>query len=321
MTDEPPVLEARQVSVRLGTGRQAVQAVADVSLALLPGEILALAGESGSGKTTLARTLLGIQRETAGRILLHGRDVGGLDPERARKARRDIQYVHQDAAATLDPWWSVGASLHEVLALHGMRDRARREMRIADLLGLVGLDPTIGSRYAHELSGGQLRRVALARILLLEPRIVILDEPTAGLDMSVQATILTLLTELRTRLGLTYMIISHDLGLISRFCDRVAIFHHGRIVECAPASALFATPLHPYTRALLDATLSLEPGTVLDDLPPDEEVAPPGPNGCAFQPRCPHAAARCIAQAPPLEPAGPGRQSACWRWRDLEPWR
>ena len=164
-----------------------------------------------------------------------------------------------------------------------------------------------------------MRRVALARILVLEPRIVILDEPTAGLDTSVQATILTLLAELQARLGLTYLIISHDLGLISRFCHRVAIFHHGRIVEAAPAATLFANPLHPYTRALLAATLGLEPGTALDDVTVDE-VPPAATTGCAFRLRCPEAVERCATHVPPLEPAGTHRHSACWRWRDLAPW-
>jgi len=317
MTVSAPLLEARQVSVRLG----AIEAVRDVSLSLHAGETLGLVGESGSGKTTLARTLLGIQRETSGKVLLQGRDVSGLDPDRARQLRRDVQYVHQDAAATLDPWWSIGSSLHEALRLQSTSTRPERATRIAELLHLVGLDPAIASRYAHELSGGQLRRVALARVLLLAPRVLILDEPTAGLDLSVQSTVLNLLAALRARLGLTYLIISHDLGLVSRFCDRVAIFHRGRVVETARAADLFAAPHHPYTKALLDATLGLEPGTALDGVVFDDVVEPASPVGCAFRARCPNAAPRCAAEAPPLEPAAASREVACWRWRELEPWR
>ncbi len=319
MTGGPPLLEAQQVNVHLGAGRRRFHAVTDVSLTLRRGEILALAGESGSGKTTLARTLLGIQRETSGRILLRGQDVAGLPQDRARRVRQDIQYVHQDAAATLDPWWSVGSSLHEALRLHGVSNRADRNARIAELLQTVGLDPSISARYAHELSGGQLRRIALARVLVLAPAVVILDEPTAGLDMSVQATVLTLLTELRARLGLSYVLVSHDLGLIARFCDRVAIFHQGRIVETAPAATLFSAPLHPYTQTLLGATLGLQPGTALDNVPLDDVETPVVATGCGFRPRCAFAIDRCATLTPPLEAAGPDRATACWRWRDLAP--
>lgn len=319
--DVQPLLEARHLSVRFGRSgnRGATQAVSDVSLQLWPGEILGLVGESGSGKTTLARTLLGIQRETAGEILLDGRQVGGSDPDQARRTRRQIQYVHQDAAASLDPWWSIRASLLEALTLRGGTGAGGGAPRIDEVLDLVGLDRSIGTRYVHELSGGQLRRVALARILLLRPRVLILDEPTAGLDMSVQATVLALLTDLRARLGLTYLIISHDLGLVRSVCDRVVILYLGRIVEVAPVRRLFASPLHPYTRDLLAATLSLQPGNALDGVPSDDTpTAPSGGSGCPFQPRCAHAAAACSVLTPVLEPAGDGREVACLRWRALD---
>ena len=316
------LLEARNVSVRFGKGRRktVVQALTDISLELRRGEVLALVGESGSGKTTLARTLLGIQREDSGEILLDGARVSGVGSDRARRIRRRVQYVHQDAAASLDPWWSVGASLHEVLKSKGLADKHQRDRRIGDVLALVGLDTSVAARYAHELSGGQLRRIALARILLLEPDVVILDEPTAGLDMSVQATVLSLLSELRTRLGLTYLIISHDLSLVRRFCDRVAILYLGRIVETAPVAELFDAPRHPYTSALLEAILSLEPRTALDgvSLADDStEIDVDVTIGCNFRTRCPHAASECGERVPQLEPAGPVREVACWRWRNL----
>lgn len=261
-----PILELRNVSVRLGGSRgwlrrkvPPVLAVDDVSLVLARGEILALVGESGSGKSTLGRTILGLQREDAGEILLDGNSVGDLSPPQARRARRAVQYVHQDAAAALDPWWSVGHTLAEGLAIHGIRSAVERHERVAAMLAAVGLDPAVGRRYPHEFSGGQLRRVALARILLLQPQVLILDEPTSGLDMSVQAVVLNLLLELRKQLSLTYLFISHDLSVVERLADRIAIMQRGRIVECAATRDLLACPAHPFTQALLAAAPRLMP--------------------------------------------------------------
>ena len=260
MTAAAPIVSVRNLSVSLG-GRRGflqkmvppVQAVKEVSLDLHEGEILALVGESGSGKTTLGRTILGLQRETAGDIRLDGKSVAGRLPEEARRVRRAIQYVHQDAGAALDPWWSIGRTLAEGLKIHGMSDARERNEQVAAMLAAVGLDPDSARRYPHEFSGGQLRRVALARILLLKPRVLILDEPTSGLDMSVQATVLNLLLDLRKRFALTYLFISHDLSVVERLSDRVAIMLLGRIVESGPAAEVFAHPSHDYTRTLLEA--------------------------------------------------------------------
>src|SRR5437899_5549804 len=286
-----PILSVRDLSVRLG-GRRGflrktvlpVKAVDGVSLDLHEGEILALVGESGSGKTTLGRTIVGLQRENAGKILLDGRPVSDLSPEAARSARRVIQYVHQDAGAALDPWWNIGRTLAEGLLIHGMKDAAERMARVHTMLSAVGLDPASARRYPHEFSGGQLRRVSLARILLLQPRILILDEPTSGLDMSVQATVLNLLLDLRKQFSLTYLFISHDLSVVERLSDRVAIMYLGRIVETGPAKAVFAAPTHPYTRTLLAAAPRLngrratDHGAVRGDPPSAALVSP----GCAF---------------------------------------
>ena len=255
-----PVLAVRDLSVLVG-GHQGflqktmppVRAVDGVSLDLFAGEILALVGESGSGKTTLGRTLLGLQREAAGEIRLDGSAVSGRAPESARRVRRVVQYVHQDAGAALDPWWSIGRTLAEGLKVHGVPGTAERASRVGEMLSAVGLDPAWGRRYPHEFSGGQLRRVALARILLLRPRVLILDEPTSGLDMSVQATVLNLLLQLRKQFSLTYLFISHDLSVVRRLADRVAIMHRGRIVETGPTASLFERPAHSYTRTLLES--------------------------------------------------------------------
>ena len=314
------LMEACSLSVELGGVRRwlrrsisPVRAVSDVSLQLYHREILAVVGESGCGKTTLGRTLLGLQREASGDILLEGKRVSGLAPERARRQRGIVQYVHQDAGAALDPWWSIGATLAEGLRIRRTGNAGQRREQVDASLLAVGLPPDARRRYPHEFSGGQLRRVALARILLLKPTVLILDEPTSGLDMSVQATVLNLLLDLRERLGLSYLFISHDLSVVERLSDRVAIMYLGRIVETAPTRELFAKPTHPYTKALLQAAprLNGREGAkviVLQGDPPSHAAMPAG---CAFASRCPIAVPDCARTPPALQPVAPGHDVAC----------
>lgn len=293
----------------LGRRRAEVRAVDGVSLDLREGEALGLVGESGCGKTTLAKTILGLLPEKSGTLRLDGQLVSGLKPEAARLARPSIHYVHQDPGAALDPWWTVGHALDETLRIHGVRDRRERAARIAEMLTAVGLDTSFLSRYPHELSGGQQRRIGLARILTLRPRIVILDEPTSGLDLSVQATVLGLFDDLRRRLGLTYLFVSHDLSVVRRMCDRVAIMYFGRIVEIGPGAAIFDSPAHKYTQALLAASPNLTPGS-LDDMPSlkDDPPSPTAvPSGCAFRTRCAYADALCAEQRLELGPIAGNR--------------
>jgi len=281
-------------------GGGVIRAVDGVDLTLSTGETLAIVGESGCGKSTLARSVLRLVEPSAGRVRFAGEDVLTLPPTALRRLRRDMQLVFQDPMASLDPRFSVGRSLAEPLVVHGIGDRAERRRRVAELLRLVGLDPEAAARYPHEFSGGQRQRIGIARAIALEPKLVVLDEPVSALDVSVQAQILNLLSDLKERLGLSYLFISHDLGVVHAVADRVAVMYLGRIVEVARVERLFAAPAHPYCQALLAAVPRPEPGrrrerTVPKGEPPSPEHPPPG---CPFHPRCPHALDVCRSAMP-----------------------
>jgi oligopeptide/dipeptide ABC transporter ATP-binding protein len=232
-----------------------------------------------------------------------------------RQVRRELQYVYQDPGASLDPWWTVGRSLYEPLRVHTRLSRGEMQDRVEEMVTAVGLAPHHLQRYPHEFSGGQQRRLALARILVLQPRLIIFDEPTAGLDVSVQATILNLFQELKERFALTYVFISHDLGIIRLMCDRVTVMYLGTVVETGPTEAIFDTPAHPYTQALLAAVPSTEvgvwEGTLLQGEPPRPDALP---SGCRFRLRCPYAQDDpCAQHEPTLAELMSGQHVACHR--------
>ncbi|GAA1707864.1 ABC transporter ATP-binding protein [Streptomyces yatensis] len=286
--------------------KQHVHSVDHVSFTLAPGEVLGLVGESGCGKSTLARAMLGLTPVDSGRVLFDGVDVARTKGRERKALRRSMQLVFQDPFAALDPRMRLGTSLGAPLAQHGLGTREERHQRILETLGHVGLDASFLKRHPGECSGGQLQRIVVARALLLRPRLLICDEPTSALDASVRAQILNLLIELKGELDLTLLMISHDLRVVRHICDRVAVMYLGEIVEVASREDLFERPAHPYTQALLTASLPEESGAEVGSGPlrgePPSPVSPP--SGCRFHPRCPQARDRCRTEAPTLG-AGP----------------
>jgi oligopeptide/dipeptide ABC transporter ATP-binding protein len=280
--------------------------VEDVSLALQPGETLGIVGESGCGKSTLARLMLRLVEPSAGTVRFAGEDLLALSPAALRARRRDMQLIFQDPYASLDARFTVGDSIAEPLAIHGIGDRATRRARVAELLSLVGLEPEAARRYPHEFSGGQRQRIVIARAIALSPKLVIADEPVSALDVSIQSQILNLLADLKAQLGLSYIFISHDLAVVEHVSDRVAVMYLGRIVETAPSAALFAKPSHPYTQALISAVPQPDPERrreriVLSGDVPNPEAPPPG---CPFHPRCPQAMDVCRSVFPEVSERG-----------------
>jgi oligopeptide/dipeptide ABC transporter ATP-binding protein len=297
--------------------RGSVAALAGVDLELRRGECLAVVGESGSGKTTLALCLLRLLEPTAGRVTFAGEDLLALPPDSLRRLRRRFQMVYQDPYDSLDPRQRIGAALAEPLLLHrlaprgqtGRRRAARR--RAVELLAMVGLPASTASRFPHELSGGQRQRVGIARALAVEPDLLVADEPVSALDVSVRSQILNLLARLQERMGLTLLLIAHDLAAVEHMADRVAVFYLGRIVELAPSAELFARPLHPYTASLLASVPVPSPestwrrargGAPLAGEPPSAAAPPPG---CPFHPRCAVAQPRCRLERPELQAMAP----------------
>ncbi len=319
-----PVLEVEDLVMHFtpgrffGAGGGTVHAVDGVSLALHEGETLGLVGESGSGKTTLANCIVRLLEPTSGAIRLRGRDITHLSRRQLRPLRRDLHMVFQDPYSSLNPRMTAGEIVSEPLRLHRLAGRKVREQKVVDVFERVGLGPEHRYRYPHELSGGQRQRVGLARSLILEPSVLIADEPVSALDVSVQASILNLLRDLQRDMGFSCLFITHDLATVEFLCDRIAVMYLGKLVEVASRDAIFTDPQHPYTQALLSAALVPDPAeqrkrrrVVLEGDPPSP-LAPP--SGCRFRTRCPlhHLSAPESDEVePPLREVSPEHRVAC----------
>ncbi|MER8760249.1 dipeptide ABC transporter ATP-binding protein [Mesorhizobium sp. M0976] len=290
-----------------------IRAVDDISFSVEAGETLCIVGESGCGKSTVARLLMRLVDPTSGRVLIDGTDIAGLKKHDLRAYRRRMQMVFQDPYSSLNPRLTAGLIITEPVENYLRLTRKQREALAADLLQKVGMSPEMMHRLPSELSGGQRQRLGIARALSLQPSLIIADEAVSALDVSVQAQILNLLMDLQQQMGIAFVFISHDLGVVEHIGHRVAVMYLGRIVELSSCEALFAKPVHPYTEALLAAAPVPDPTRVRLEAPVEGEVPSPinPPTGCAFHPRCPLAVERCRIDVPPLVPMADGRAVAC----------
>ena len=295
----------RDYAVKRGvfTKQAIVHALADVSFDLESGKTLAVVGESGSGKSTLARLITMIETPTAGALTINGVDLSTASAADRKALRREVQIVFQNPYGSLNPRQTIGDALEEPLIVNASLSRADRQKAVAEMMRRVGLRPEFADRYPHMFSGGQRQRIAIARALMLRPKILVLDEPVSALDVSIRAQVLNLLAELQQEFGLAYLFISHDLSVVRHIADRVMVIYLGHAVEVASRDVLFANPQHPYTRALLSATPVADPHHKKERIVLQGEMPSPfnPPSGCAFHPRCPLAIRECSERAPELE--------------------
>ena len=289
-----------------------IDAVMEVSFSLAKGETLGLVGESGSGKTTLGRAIIGLVEAQAGSIRFEGKELIGLDPKEYKAVRREVAMMFQDPVASLSPRKKVRSLIAEPFKIHGIKDRSP-DQEVERLLKMVGLNSAYTGAYPHQLSGGQARRVGVARALALQPKVIIADEPTAGLDVSVQGEILNLLKRLQAEQGLSYLVITHNLPVVRHLSDRLAIMYLGRFVEMGATADIFRRPAHPYTLGLLAAVPEPDPDKRRDKLELQGEIPSlrSRPAGCEFHTRCPFAQDKCLTQAPSYEEVEPGRFASC----------
>ena len=325
----PPLLEVRRASKRFvkrldaaaklgnlfgaGMHEEVVHAVDRVDVAIAPGEVVGLVGESGCGKSTLGRMTVGLLPLTEGERFWRGASLAALDPAAARAQQLKMQMIFQDPYASLNPRMRVVDIIGEAPVVHGLIGRSQQKDYVAMQMNRVGLDSTLMRRFAHQFSGGQRARIGIARALAVKPEFLVCDESVAALDVSIQAQVLNLFTELRSALNLTYLFISHDLGVVAHVSDRVLIMYLGRVVESGPTDAIFASPNHPYTRALLAEAGKVEPKK-RTFIPIKGEIPSPldPPSGCHFHPRCAYAMPKCREAAPALVEIATGRRSACY---------
>ncbi|MBV6289300.1 ABC transporter ATP-binding protein [Pseudomonas aegrilactucae] len=329
MGNEIPLIALEQVSKHFGERRQGIvgrglqrlgwaqppaitRAVDRVDLHIRRGEVVGLVGESGCGKSTLGRIAAGLLPSSSGTVSLDGQALDGLSPAARQQARLKVQMIFQDPYASLNPRLRIDRIVGEGAWLHGLTDAAGFDDYVSAQLQRAGLNPDLRQRYAHQFSGGQRQRIGIARALAVQPDVLVCDESVAALDVSIQAQILNLFMDLREQLGLTYLFISHDLGVVEHLCDRVVVMYLGRVVESATVDDLFARPNHPYTQALLAQVPRFDVRRSQYDAIRGEMPSPLNPpSGCHFHPRCPHATARCREQAPGLREVAPQHLSAC----------
>ncbi len=315
---DTPLLEVRDLKKHFLPVKKAfeptpspIRAVDGISFTLRDGETLGLVGESGCGKSTAVRTLLRVIEPTSGQVFFGGKNLFELNDSEIRNLRKEMQIIFQDPYSSLNPGRQIGKIIQEPFEIHGYRDKKENSEKAKQLLEKVGLTPGHFNRYPHELSGGQLQRVGIARSIALNPKLIVADEPVSALDVSIQAQVVNLLLDLKEQLGISYLFISHDMGVVEYFCDRVAVMYLGKIVELANSEQIYDSPQHPYTIALLNAIPKLGSGEKSAPIKGDILNTGCSPEGCAFHNRCPAKEKQCEQQVPALKEVTPGHHVAC----------